>query len=187
MKVILKTFLILLVILVAVLAFLGFSTKINHIWDNAMPEYTYGMDLKGILELRYTADMSEEEKNVYIDENDNILGIVKEDTTNTTNLEGISLENDGENEAEKNTTTTEEKEEVNYAKASKKIKANPDGVLTPENFEASKKIIQKRIETLKQYEYNIRLDDLTGEIIIEIPEDDNSVKIEQFIISARKI
>jgi len=199
MKLIIKIFLILLIILITVLAFLGIPVKTNHVWDNIISDYTYGMDFKGFLELRYIVDNSEEEKNVYIDAEGNILGVVREDTNSDVSETetGISLEIPEDAEEEEFTESEEtevlDKEDTaenitpNYARENRVIKANEDSALTKENFEASKKIIQKRIETLSAYEYNIRLDDLTGELIVEAPEDESVGLIEGFVSAVRKI
>mgnify|MGYP003292720510 CR=1 FL=1 len=37
----------------------------------------------------------------------------------------------------------------------------------------TKKIIQERLETIPGYEYNIRMDDITGEMLVEVPDDEN--------------
>lgn len=148
---------ILLVILLSIIAFLGTYAKQNNVWRSTLPEFNYGIELDGIRELRYVLDVSEEEKEVYVDENGNIVGEVPEKTE--------------ESESE-NAETQEPVNNTGYKIETRKIKANEESVKTIDNFEKAKKIIQKRLENEDVYEYNIRLDNITGELILEVPNDD---------------
>lgn len=165
---------LLVVVAVAVIAFLGLNEKKNGAWRNLLPEFNLGMELNGIKELHYVLDDSEEEKEVYIDSEGNIAGEVKSQDSDTQ----VSLETEDEKTENKEDKTNIE----GYTKENRTIKANEEANINIENFEKAKKIIQKRLETLKVYEYNIRLDAVTGEIIVELPDDDN-VEIEQSMIS----
>ena len=71
------------------------------------------MDLEGSRELKFVVDTTEEEKNVYVDDNGNVLGVVKEDEEN----KGASLstnENSKDNQNVQETDTDTSK--PNYAK-----------------------------------------------------------------------
>ncbi len=57
------------------------------------------------------------------------------------------------------------------------IKVNSDEILTKENYESSKKIIQKRLEEMQVNNYSIRQNLENGTIILELPEDDNTDRI----------
>lgn len=54
------------------------------------------------------------------------------------------------------------------------IKVNSEEILTKENYEASKKIIEKRLEKMQVNNYDIRQNLENGTIILELPEDDNT-------------
>ena len=170
---------ILLVILLSLIAFWGVFTKEKGVWNNQVAPYNLGLDVKGSRELRYTLDNSEEEKYVYVDENGNIKGEVWENGSATT----------AEHEAEHEAGTAEDaendvqQEEVPYAKETRTIKVNSDDKLTKENFEQAKKLIQKRLKKQGMSEYNIRLDNVTGSLIIETPNDENQVNKVQEIVS----
>lgn len=157
----------LMIIALSIIAFIGVYSKQNNVWSNQIPDFNFGIELDGLRELRYALDTSEEEKNVYVDAEGNIIGEVKEEETES---EGISLDTS----TEETTEETEEAEEnkPNYATEVRTIKANEDSVKTIQNFEKAKKIIQKRLENEDVYEYNMRLDNLTGELIVEVPDDD---------------
>ena len=51
---------------------------------------------------------------------------------------------------------------------------NPDDVKTADNYNKSKSIIENRLKELGVSQYNIKVDENTGKIIIEIPENDQT-------------
>ncbi len=175
-----KTITILLgAILIAVVAFVGLYVKNYGIWRNILPDFNLGMELDGKRELHYVLDNSEEEKEIYVDAGGNYAGEVKEETPSNTE---ISLDTNDQS-AEKTEEPEEDKTEVEgYTKETRTIKANEDSSITKENFEKAKKVIQSRLEKMDVYEYNIRLDSITGEIIIELPDNEN-LSLEQALVS----
>ena len=54
------------------------------------------------------------------------------------------------------------------------IKVNGEEILTKENYETSKKIIEKRLEKMQVNNYDIRQNLENGTIILELPENDNT-------------
>ena len=54
------------------------------------------------------------------------------------------------------------------------IKVNSDEVLTKENYEESKKVLEKRLEKMQVTNYVIRQNEENGNIIIELPENDDT-------------
>ena len=184
---------VLLVILLSIIAFVGVFEKDKAIWKNQVPDYKYGMDILGARELRFAIDTSEEEKYVYVDENNNIMGEVLKDGTAVTeednsSEDGQATEETAENPAETTDETKEnaeeksDDEEIPYSKETKTIKANSDEQLNKENFELAKKTIQKRLEKQDVSEYNIRIDDVTGSLVIETENDEDNVsKVENLV------
>lgn len=170
---------ILLVILLSLIAFWGVFTKEKGVWNNQVAPYNLGMDVKGSRELRYALNTSEEEKYVYVDENGNIMGEVWENGSSTT------AEHEAEHEAgtAEDEANHEEHEGVPYAKETRTIKVNSDEKLTKENFEQAKKLIQKRLKKQGISEYNIRLDNVTGSLIVETPNEEDKVDKVQEIVS----
>lgn len=169
----------LLIILISVIAFVGIYVKNGNVWKNIIPEFKYGMELDGVRELRYIVDTTSEEKNVYIDSEGNILGEVKETEEDTS---GISLDTTVEE-----TTAVPETEKVNYATEKRTIRKNEESNLTIENYEKTKKMIQDRIEKNENFEYNIRLDSVTGDLILEVPNnDDDVINIESMVETVGK-
>lgn len=160
--------LILLITLIALIAFAGVFGKSLNQFKNIIPDYTYGMELNGTRELKFVVDTSEEEKEVYVDDDGNILGEVKDSSSNS----NVSLSKDNSSE-----TTETEKTELSYAKETRKIKKNDDSALTKDNYEKTKKVIQNRFNKQGISEYDIRLDNVTGAIVVDVPDssDINSI------------
>jgi len=164
---------VLLVVMISLIAFWGIFTKENGVWNNLIPNYKLSLDVEGSRELRHMPDTTEEDKYVYVDENGNIKGEVWEDGSATTE------DHEAEHENEEGET---EEEELPYTKETRTIKVNHDDSLNKENFEQTKKIIQKRLKSQGILEYNIRLDDVTGSLLIETNNNnDNVAKIEELV------
>ena len=182
---------VLIIILVSAITFTGLYIEKNGVWNNVLPEFNYGMELKGFRELRFSLDKSEgEEKEVYIDSNGKIMGEVVEEEEDTS----IDLVDDEGNpisteETTEVTETTEEPqvEENNptsgYTKETRTIRPNDEDEMNIDNYEKTKKIIQKRLESMDVYEYNIRLDNVTGDIIVEVPDNNDDITIQQSLIT----
>lgn len=185
---------VLIVVLISAIAFGGLYVKSQGVWKNVLPEFSYGMEIDGIRELRFVLNTSEEEKEIYVDENGNYAGdVVREDAT--TSSPEISLVDDNGNPissenvelSTNETQETENKEDdvlAGYTVEKRTIKSNEDADINITNFEKTKKIIQERLETLDLYEYNIRLDDVTGELVVEVPDNDN-VEIQESMIATK--
>lgn len=165
-----KTLIVLgIIIAISIVSFLGLYQKSNGVWKNLLPNYNLGMELDGYRELHFSLDTTEEEKEVYVDDAGNILGFV-EDGQNSSQDTSVSLVQEENTE-----TTTEEnssEESSEYKKETRTIKANEDSSKTIENFELSKEIIQKRLKSLNEFEYNIRVDSITGDLVLEAPDND---------------
>lgn len=78
---------------------------------------------------------------------------------------------DSEGNAVEN-ATDEEIEQKGYTK--EQVANNSEEVKTEENYKISKAIIEKRLKTLGAQEYNISMNEKTGEIIVEVPENSNT-------------
>ena len=156
---------VLIIISFSLISFVGvFRNKLN-LKENVIPEIVYGMEIGGAREFKFTLDTTSEEKEVYVDTEGNIKGeVVKEENTET----GISLETTVEEAEDK--VAEEEVEKIEFAVETRTIKANDDSVLNKENYEKTKAIIQKRLATAQIPEYNIRLDTIKGDLILEVQE-----------------
>ena len=96
---------------------------------------------------------------------------LKVDTSKKTTIkdsEGKEVENSSN-------LTDEEISEKGYTK--EETDYNPSDVLNVENYKKSKEIIEKRLKELKIDNYVTRLNEQTGEIIVEIPENSDTDNI----------
>ncbi len=132
---------IVLIILIAMVSFFGVYTQVQNRMENQVREYALDMDLDGARYVR--------------------LSVNKESTDVIKDAEGNEVETDEE-------MTDEQIAENGYTKES--VPNNSEDVLTVENYEKTKKIIAERLETQVVGEYEISLDNETGYILVQIPE-----------------
>lgn len=131
----------LLIVAVTMIAFLGVYTQKQNRMENQVKDYDWGMDLKGSRNIR--------------------LKLNTESKTVIKDAEGKEVE-DTEN------LTDEQLTEKGYHK--EEIPNNKEEVKTLENYKTSKKIIEKRLEKLGVSNYQISLDEQTGDMVIDLPE-----------------
>ncbi len=185
-----KLVVIILTVLVSAVAFLGVHTYEKGIWVSKLKEFNYGMDFKGHRELRFVLDDSEAtEKEYYVDDDGNIVGEVVEDSGSHTNTE-INLVDDDGNPIETDDINADSEESEDdptaaYKKEKRMVSPNPAEARTKENFEKTKKIMQDRLEKLGGYEYNFRMDNETGDITIEVPDNDNMIMIQESLMTTK--
>ena len=148
---------ILAIVLVTMVAFFGVYVPIQNRMEDKVKGYSYTMDLKGVRNIRLKVDKSN--KTVIKDSEGNEV----EDSEDLTD----------EEIAEKGYT----KEETPY---------NAQEVLNKENYQETKKVIEKRLEELKADDYNVRVDENTGDILIEIPQNDSTDSIVSNIATVGK-
>lgn len=95
-----------------------------------------------------------------------------------TSKEKINYDEEGKVIASTDTTTK-------VAKTEEKAK-NDEGVLTKENYKQTKSIMEKRLKTMGLQSYEIRLNEENGNIVLNIPENDNTDTIVSQIASQGK-
>ena len=144
--------LILIAIAIIIIAFVGIYVQQLNKLKNIVPDATYSSEIDGAIEYRLSVDNTEEETEVYVDDEGNIRGEV---------ADGISTSGE---EWENNTGFTIE---------SQVIRQNSDDVLNAENYEKTKEIIETRLDSMGATDYSIRLDDQTGYMVVELSENDD--------------
>ena len=132
---------IVLIILIAMVSFFGVYTQVQNRMENQVRDYALDMDLDGARYVRLTVN--------------------KESTDVIKDANGNEVETDEE-------MTDEQIAENGYTKES--VPNNSADVITVENYEKTKKIIAERLETQVVGEYEISLDNETGDILVQIPE-----------------
>lgn len=138
----------LIAIILIVVGFVGIYVPSQGKSIDLVPEYTLGTDLYGVMEYRFSPDDSEEEKQVYVDDNGMIKGEVIENTDTT--------------------ETEDETLNVPYNVETRIIKANEEKNLTKNNFEIVNEIITKRFQKFGIVDYAIRMDNITGNTVVEL-------------------
>lgn len=136
------------IILVTMVAFIGIYVPVQNRMENKVKQYSYMMDLKG---------------------GRNIILEVDKDTKTTIK------DSEGKEVKDADTLSDDELAEKGYIKEEKEY--NEEQVLNTKNYNKSKEILQKRLKELKVEEYNIKLDEESGKIVLVIPENDNTDSI----------
>lgn len=129
------------IIAITMIAFFGVYTQVQNRMENQVKDYQYAMDIKGGRNIR--------------------LKVNTESTTTIKDAEGKVVE-DSEN------LTDEQIAEKGYIK--EEIPYNREEIKNVENYKASQQVIEKRLKKLGVDNYSISLDEQTGDMVIELPE-----------------
>ena len=132
---------IVFIILITMVSFFGVYIQVQNRMENQVRDYALDMDLKGARYIR--------------------LSVNRESTDVIKDANGNEVDTDEE-------MTDEQLAENGYTKES--IPNNSEDVLTVDNYEKSKKIIGERLKTQGVGEYEISVDNETGDILVQIPE-----------------
>ena len=140
----------LIAVILIVVGFVGIYVKDKNKLVNIVPDYTLGTELYGVMEYRFSPDNTAEEKKVYIDENGNIKGnVVETKETGDANLV------------------------IPYGTETRVVRVNEEKALTKENFDKVKEILVKRLEICGATDYSIRMNNVTGDMVVELSLNDN--------------
>ena len=160
---------ILIVVLLSLISFIGiYKTKSGSL-QNIIPDYNFGSELSGTRNLKFVLSTESEEKEVYVDEQGNTHGYKEIDTT-------LDLENAEEHETAEDAIASNEenKTELPYNVEKRVIKDNPDEVLNISSYEKTKEIIANRLEAESCVEYNLRLNQDDGSLVVELPNNEET-------------
>lgn len=128
-----------IIILLSIIGFVGVYMQNKNTFENVLPEYLLGMELKGYR--RIVLNLSSDTRTVKYDSERNEIA---------------------ETDTETEVASTEEK------------KVNDESITTKENYKKVKKIIKQRLDKMGIQEYFIRQDLSSGNIIVQVPEDDKT-------------
>ena len=147
---------ILVIILLCIVSLGGIYAKDKNVMKNVLPNYILGMDL---------------DTNTIIK-----LDVVKN--------EGNSSENTQEesNETEKNSESENSENAENNTEKNNSENGQAQNIYTVENFKQSKKIIEKRLKNAGINQYTLRLDEQSGTIIMEVPDDTNNDTLQNIFV-----
>ena len=148
---------ILLVAILSVASFMGIYKLIDYKVKNIVPKYLLGKEFSNSRVIDLTVDDSVKSREIL-------------------DKDGNKIEEEaGVEYTEENGYTVNE------------TKENTDDVLTEENFKKSKRIIAKRLHDLGVDQYTIKLDKETGNIKLDITEDDNTEDIIASVVTKGKL
>lgn len=150
---------VLAIVLITMIGFCGIYTQVQNRMENQVKDYTYAMDLKGSRNVRLT--INKENKTIIKDAEGNIV-----------------------KDAETENLTDEQIAEKGYSK--EETPYNKEEVKTIENYKATKKIIEERLKKLEVDNYIIKVDESTGDILLELTEDDKTDSVISNLTSAGK-
>ena len=136
---------IVLIILITMVSFFGIYTQVQNRMENQVRDYALDMDLGGARYVR--------------------LAVSTASTDIIRDADGNEVQTDEE-------MTDEQLAENGYTKEI--VPNNSEESLTVENYEKSKKIIGERLENQGIGEYEISLDEETGTILVQLPEDEST-------------
>lgn len=131
----------LLIVAITMIAFLGIYVQKQNRMENLIKDYDLAMDLKGSRNIRLK--LNTESKTVIKDA-------------------------EGKEVADADNLTEQEMTEKGYKK--EEIPNNPEEVKNMENYKKAQKVIEKRLEKLGASNYIIKLEEETGDIVIELTE-----------------
>lgn len=132
---------LLAIILISVIAFLGVYTQVQNRMENQIKDYSYAMDLEGTRTIRLKVNKSNK----------------------------TTIKDESGKEVEDSSSLTEEQiKENGYTK--EETPYNPEEILTTENYQKAKEIVEKRLEKLNVQNYNIKLNEHTGDLVIQTTE-----------------
>lgn len=133
---------ILIIVLLTMIAFFGIYTQVQNRMENQVKDYELAMDLKGTRNIRLKVNNTSKE-------------VIRD-------AEGNIVETE-------ETLTDEELTEKGYIKEQQPL--NKEEVLNIENYQKTKEIIEKRLKKLNVPYYEIAVEEKTGDIIIQLPEE----------------
>ena len=151
---------ILSIALITIISIFGIYVKDEHRMKNLLPEYKLGMKFNKTLLIDYKV-------------NDSIK-------TEKYDKEGNLVTEEGHEEHEQQELEPEIFEEEEYTVV--EIPTNSPEILTRENYLKTKKILENRLNILGINQYNIRLNETTGKLSLEVEDTQENEKNIQYII-----
>lgn len=139
---------VLVIVLISMISAFGLYTTVQNRMEDQVKDYVYAMDLNGARNIRLTVNTDSEE-------------VIKDS-------EGKIVDSEEE-------LTDEQLKEKGYTKES--VANNSQEILTKENYEKTKKILENRFKEQGIEEYEISVNEENGEFLIKIPENKNTDKV----------
>lgn len=146
-----KVLVILIIILLSLISFVGIYVKKGNTRKNILKDYNLGMNLTGARHIKLVVDKTE---------NTIIYDAEGKETKDGYLEDGVTLKE-------------------GYTKSVEK--ENKEEVLTAENYNKAKQIIEKRLDKLGVQEYIVNRDEVSGDIDIELPENTDTDTVASYL------
>ena len=154
---------ILVIILICVVSLGGIYVKDKNFMKNILPDYVLGQDLNGSIIMKLDVNKPEESSET-TEETEDETELAEENNENV-NLD----ENADEASSEENTETSENSDD-----STKKEEGQAEDIYTTKNYKKSKSIIEKRLKLAGVGQYDVRIDEQSGSLVIEVPKNTDS-------------
>lgn len=160
------------IILISLISFVGIYKYEKGEMVKVMPDYKMAKEFKGSRLISLNVDTSTKEKNSSdtTSENNADENTVDENTTS----EDATAENTTEDNATTENTTSETEP------------VNAPEVLNKDNYLKVKSILQKRLLNLNIDEFDVRVNEEDGQVVMELPDDTTTDEILQFLTEPGK-
>lgn len=167
------------VILISLISFVGIYKQKHGVMENILPDYLLGKDISGYRMVTLKVDETTDEEADESTKEENATSDENNEDTNTANTEENtnSVAEDENNTVDENTANTNTEDNSEQAE---KEDSN-ENILTKDNFEKSKEIIQDRMKYANIGEYNIRVSEEDGTITLELPENTRTDEVLQYL------
>ncbi len=136
-------FAILVILLICVISLGGIYIKDRNVFKNILPNYVLGQDLNGSIIMKLDVNKPEE-------------------SSETTESEEEQAQDEEQTEEEQADENEQAKEE-----------GQAEDIYTAKNYKKSKAIMEERLKLAKVQQYDIRLDEQSGSIVVCVPNDIN--------------
>ena len=167
------------VILISLISFVGIYKQKHGVMENILPDYLLGKDISGYRMVTLKVDETTDEEADESTKEENATSDENNEDTNTANTEENtnSVAENENNTVDENTANTNTE---NNSEQAEKEDSN-ENILTKDNFEKSKEIIQDRMKYANIGEYNIRVSEEDGTITLELPENTRTDEVLQYL------
>lgn len=159
---------ILVIILICVVSLGGIYVKDKVFMKNILPDYTLGQDLKGSMIMKLEVNKPTETPKTEKENADNSANVQK-----NTDEQKSAVTNENANQTEENTKNAQPSENKDNGQA--------EDIYTAKNYKKSKKIIEKRLKLAGVGQYDVRVDEQSGSITVEVPEDTDTSILQQLV------
>lgn len=148
----------LVLVLVCAISFFGIRVKDLNNWKDKLPEFEFGKELSSMRILTFSVDDSTKE--------------AEESNTSDTDSTTIDVDQTASEDSDVSVDANKEKDSSSEEEESKEVPVNPTEILTRENYDKTKEIIETRLAKGNITDTEVTVDYDSGELSVYVPFDD---------------